>query len=1619
MKKLTTVFFALAFVAGIFPQNVNADTYTVGSGGNYATLKAAFDAINAGTITGAITLQIIDNTTETASAVLYASGGSTSYTSVNIYPTLTGLTISGNLAAPLIDLNGADNVTIDGRVYATGSTKDLTITNTSTSATSGTSTIRYINDATSNTVKYCTLKGSCTTTVGGIIFFYTATTTGNNNNTIDNNDITNANGNRPYRAIRSTGTSGKPNSNNTISNNNIYDFWNTTQSGIGIFCATNTTAWTITGNSIYETTAFVTTTINAFVGIQLNGSTYTAIGNYIGGSAPLCGGTAFTKPISAFSNSFTGITVSDGIIQNNTVQNIAWSNPSSADFNGIYRIGNGNTDISSNTIGASTGTGSITISNTTDALVVGIRNYSTGTINIQNNNIGSITTINTDATKKTNFYGIYNTAGTLTVSNNIIGSTTTANSIHSSSASTTSAQRVYGIYSSVPTTINNNTIANMANGTTNGTAGTSGFISGIYSTSTASINNNIIRDLTIANANTAPDSIASVSGIALKGVYTRTVTGNTIYNLSNTYPSFAGSVTGLYFEGNTGSNSVSDNFIHSLSATAANGAGINGIKIASGATTYSNNIISLGDNTTANIYGIYETGAAGNNNNLYFNTVYIGGAPTTGTLNSYALYSGASTNTRDFRNNIFDNARSNNGGASGKHYAAYFNYADNTNLTLDYNDYYAPGTGGVLGYYNNADVTSLPLRTDSDAHSLNINPGFASAGGTTPPDYLSSATLSGVSGTGILDDFYEIIRNITTPKMGALEFASATNTIDVYIGESFQASYANLRTAFEKINDGTHTGDIVLKITGNQILSFSASLNASGTGSASYTSVTIYPTETGLTILGNLAAPLIDLNGADNVTIDGRVNATGSAKDLTITNISTSAIASTSTIRFINDASANIVRYCTIKGSSTDATAGILFFSTTSGTTGNDGNTIDHNNITNAADANRPVNAVYSSGTSSKENSGNIISNNNIYDFLNAEAWASSDGIYIALYSTGWTITGNSFYETTTAENSGVMINIDNISGNNFTISDNYIGGRAPQCDGSAMTINSTGNGFGGINLNVGTSIASNIQGNFIKNINITSTSDIPFYGIFLEEGAVNIGTTAGNTIGATTGNGSITTTNTSTDATSCGIYLGGSGNVNIQNNIIGSITTVGSVSYSHSFYGIANIAGATTISNNTIGSTATPNSIQASSSSQSTTSQDVYGILSLGSSGILTISGNTIANMYNAYAHRGATEGTISGIWTIDGSNTITNNTIYNLSTTSPSTEIAIVGLLQVSNADGQTVSGNTIHDLSDTYTISDSISIVGLYFGGTGSMNLVENNFIYGLSLSSVTASSVITGLAAGAGATTYANNIINIGGGLSLDYNIMGFYESAATSNHNNLYFNTVYIGGVVTSGGNCSYALVSGASTTIRELKNNIFDNARSNNGGIGNHYAIKLSGNTNLTIDYNDYYASGTGGVIGNFDGTDETTFAAWKAATGQDVHSLNINPGFANAGGTLPYNYIPSAGLPGIVSTGVTTDYYGTTRLDPPTMGAWEALLALRWTGATSTDWSEPSNWNSNTVPTSADDVEISSVPSNQPHVTAIISSPATCNNLTVNTGATLTIDPGKALIISGNFINK
>ena len=782
----------------------NAVTVTGGTTASYSTLKAAFDAINLGTHTGAINIALNTGTTETATAVLNASGtGSpaSSYTAVNIYPTVSGVVVGGNLPAPLIDLNGADNVTINGSVNQGNGAKSLTIINTSTSTTAGTSTIRMYNDACTNTVKYCTLKGSAQIGTGAVVLIGAGATGGSGNDviTIQNNDITTAVGaaaSRPWNSILCAGqTQALSNDNITIQNNNIYDFLNSANGSQGINFNAYSSTVSISGNSFYETTSFAPTSTATYYAIVCNWVGLLGItisDNFIGGSAAQGLGT-WTKTNSN-NNGFNGIfyngtvTGTAASIQNNTIKNFNYSNSAGGSFIG-FQLAGGKVNIGTttgNTIGSASGNGSITYTSVNGNFYgINIASTALGAVDCQNNTIASITATAAAASYSNIRCIEVIRAETINVSKNIIGSSTT-NSIYASSTSTGQAQQVYGINLTTGTTVtaSGNTINNLTNNVSGG--GSASQIIGINSAvaGTQTISDNAISNISINNP--SGSTTQTTCGIKVINAATvgNTITGNTISGISSTSASFAKEIYGIYYSGNsTGTNTVSRNNIYGLSVDAGTtAASLYGIYIATGTTTYANNLINLGGTTQSSLYGIYETGAASNNNSLYHNSVYIGGTPTTGALNSFALNSAASTNTRDFRNNIFVNARAYSGA---KNYAAYFGYAVSTGLTLSNNLYYAPNAGGVLGYYNALDVTSTPLIIGMDAGSVNANPLFVNPTAATPDmsiqTYSSAVESKGAAIAAVTTDYLGLVtRSATTPDLGAYEFTYASAASDNY-----------------------------------------------------------------------------------------------------------------------------------------------------------------------------------------------------------------------------------------------------------------------------------------------------------------------------------------------------------------------------------------------------------------------------------------------------------------------------------------------------------------------------------------------------------------------------------------------------------------------------------------------------------------------------------------------------------------------------------------------------------------------------------------------------------------------------------------------------------------------
>jgi len=209
MAFVAVVLITLASTA-VNAQNVNVTSTGGTATATYATVSAAFTAVNAGTHTGAITMNIVANTSEPGSVTALASSGtgSASYTSVLIRPFGGSYTIGGTVTASraIIELNGADNVTIDGDDPSVAGARNLTIGFSSTAATiaacirvSSASTLGA-NGADNNTIKNCIITGNrvvggTTTTYGINMSNYSTTSLSTGgysslNNRFENNLIT-------------------------------------------------------------------------------------------------------------------------------------------------------------------------------------------------------------------------------------------------------------------------------------------------------------------------------------------------------------------------------------------------------------------------------------------------------------------------------------------------------------------------------------------------------------------------------------------------------------------------------------------------------------------------------------------------------------------------------------------------------------------------------------------------------------------------------------------------------------------------------------------------------------------------------------------------------------------------------------------------------------------------------------------------------------------------------------------------------------------------------------------------------------------------------------------------------------------------------------------------------------------------------------------------------------------------------------------------------------------------------------------------------------------------------------------------------------------------------------
>jgi hypothetical protein len=661
------------------------------------------------------------------------------------------------------------------------------------------------------------------------------------------------------------------------------------------------------------------------------------------------------------------------------------------------------------------------------------------------------------------------------------------------------------------------------------------------------------------------------------------------------------------------------------------------------------------------------------------------------------------------------------------------------------------------------------------------------------------------------------------------------------------------------------------------------------------------------------ANTLIDFNGTDRLTIDGRANSSG---PIQWTFRNTRAVSTYGpTFRFINGATNNTLTYLNVESQAALATTGTIAFSTSTILLGgNSNNTISNCNIReNTANAAVPANGVYSLGTAGALNSGNQILNNNFSNFYLGTS-SGSNGILISTNNTDWNIDGNSFFQTASRLNNAAFtntaININN-TGINFIVKNNFIGGTASSCGGTAYTFTGTSAGtFNGIYFNpnaaaTGCEIENNTITNIIWNKG-TSTSAVNFIGIRNANGNTLI---KGNTIGSTTLNDAIVINENfvTTPSTSNAIYQD-AGTTIIEDNFIGGINAAAPLNtISHSLYGIFISGGSSTIQNNVIGSTSVSNSLHCSNASTHATGQFLTGIQITSTATPINILNNTLAGFTNASGSAGASA-ILRGIATSSSGTGIVNsigNTIYNLKNNSSLTGTGAtantVGILHLRTAAGQTIAQNTIYDIVNTHPTA-VVSVTGIHatFPTTGA-NLVSRNNIHSLSINSSNNTSNMIGINAFAGIATYHNNMIRLGidasgSAITTGYNIIGIQQSSATAN-NFFYFNSIYIGGTGVSGNNNTYAYQRIAGTAATNLRNNILFNERAHSAGTAFNYAVGLTASTAVTSNYNIYKSDGSNGRVGLINTTTYAALTDWQNVFSNDINSIYGPVSFYNVTG--------------------------------------------------------------------------------------------------------------------------
>ncbi len=848
-------------------------TVTVGSSGaNYPTFNGSgglFNDINAqglqGNLTVNVTTDITETTTTPLTAISSCSDGPYTITIQSSAATLR--IISGNLSTGLISLSGASNVIFNGT-----SGRYLNFTNTNASGF----TFSFNNGSTNDTINYCQVLGSETSSSTGIILIDSTGSTPNSYLGITNNLI----GNTSARVNNNIYARGYQNSNNTISGNEIFNFSN----GGVLISPSAGPNWRIINNIIYDSQG---TCSSQQFPIYFDGrsTSYsdTIRGNSIGGTTNTNSGTWVNSSFESWSIFvFTsgGSSISSGAtaIKANTVKNIRMSSfgaSTDVDYRAIY-------------------TGAYSLLQTSAGehgyYIIGGDNDADGNIVGDASNYASIELDDIDGNgvySDPTFYGIVNESqDEVVIKYNKVYSLYTPGNFEVSIGIASGVQIESNLYSNLyeycgKTTISYNTVKNLTSYSllryNYETVGSLVGISLLTQSSNCLVDHNTVSALhSLQNTGSYSTAVVGIGIDALSSSQgSGIVSNNIVYDILNTN---GGTVSGTHHDDFAIGISNGKSILFFSSTTC-------------GSFTFINNMVNLSTNVSTYgndvwVFGMFDMTDGSTTQKYYNNTVVVGGSNVSGgTDPSYGFFSdpdfglGGSAPNTTLRNNIFINNRTGSasnhraigasgwgGGSSDYNYfasaststAAQWVSGNSTFTTWqssssgDANSHYAQTTSGSSNYTTNPTTATVNV----GAAKLFVDPtDIATAGAflhistsDAVSDQFVAANGTDLSGSGVTTDIDGQSRP-SNPDIGADQFNNcvtpATPTVTLVsnnCGNSVLSTIVTGGTLLWSPGGATTTSITVTNSSTYSVtVTVSAGCNATGTGSGSPLSVPSAP----------------------------------------------------------------------------------------------------------------------------------------------------------------------------------------------------------------------------------------------------------------------------------------------------------------------------------------------------------------------------------------------------------------------------------------------------------------------------------------------------------------------------------------------------------------------------------------------------------------------------------------------------------------------------------------------------------------------------------------------------------------------------------------------------------